>query len=278
MLPPRCYLVCRCPPSGPSAPTSAASPVTHRAALLTPRRPPCQTLIELAVGSVGPQSSPDDLRRLSAIIVVSLRALSTDLLHSNHVRSACEMLAARLAVLSPGSRPLDDKAGSLFLDFIAPVTSVLADILVAYPLPPATIRRTSHALLVVLWRWAPTLDQAGGFEALFEVGRTWWTLLDVLMSDFWSADERSTLLRELSQHAEETGESTLVVVQVASTRPDARADPDDADLARTNAMLVVAEQVIGGSTLDAILPVLSADVVPICNRYVAKCFTLRLLC
>jgi hypothetical protein len=173
-----------------------------------------QTLIELAVDSVGPFNSPDTLRRLSDIVIASQRALSTDLLHSNHVRSACETLTFHLAELAPTTGPPDppDKEISLFLDFVAPVTSVLADVLIAYPLPPATIQRSSQALLVLIWRWAPTIDQAGGFEALYEVGRTWWTLLDVLMSDVWSADERSTLLRELSRQTgggEDKGKTTV---------------------------------------------------------------------
>lgn len=165
-----------------------------------------QTLVELSVSSVGPLTAPEDLQRFAAIIVVSLHALSTDLLRSGHVRSACETLASHLDEFAPTVDQLNsrDESASHFLNFIVPVTSVLAEILVAYPLSSATIRRVSNRLLVVFWRWAPAIDRAGGFDALFEAGKTWWTLLDVLMSDVWSVDDRSTLLRELSGHAAES--------------------------------------------------------------------------
>lgn len=247
---------------------SADQPFPRPSALL-------QNLLQLAIDWVGHATSAEDLQALSSIVVASLRALATDALHPDHLRAAVRTLAERLAQLSTdGAQP------ALFFDLVAPVSAVLSEILVSAPLRPADVQRVSRELLLALWRWMPEVDAPGGFEAQFDVGTTWWTLVDVLMSEAWTVDERSALVLELlagTKAADQVSRGEFLRPPLCPRGEFADPAPvwlspraDEASLSKINAALLVAEQVIGGTPLRALLPVLKDAVVPTCNRCVSS--------
>lgn len=225
-----------------------------------------QNLIRLSTDSVDSTTSKADLDALAAIVTSSLKALAVDRLQLDRLRSSASELTTSLLDLCSSSTNTESDLSTLFFSFIAPVSSVLADLLLSAPFRPAVAQRISHNLLLVIHRWAEMIDQAGGLDGDYEVGKTWWTVVDVLMSRNWTDDKRVKVLQNMANASRmfsltsSLGQSIRVLTRSLLYTKDSSAED--------NLVLLLAEQVIGGSSLKILLPVLNDVVVPICHRCV----------
>lgn len=141
---------------------------------------------------------------------------------------------------------------------------MLADLLLSAPFRPAVAQRISHDLLLVIHQWAAMIDKAGGLDGDYEAGKTWWTVVDVLMSRNWTDDERVKVLQDMA-NASRKCSLTSAVGQLIRVLTRSLLHTKDSP-AEDNLVLILAEQVIGGSSLKFLLPVLNDVVVPICHK------------